>query len=98
MVDPVRRQHLERGTDFPAHATSQEPGLAVLDRALYCVHRGMGNDQSLWWTRTTDGHNWSRDEQLASHISGPGVGVAAYRDKYASKSGLMAVFRGRQGD
>uniref|UniRef100_UPI002FDC3E2B hypothetical protein n=1 Tax=Streptomyces sp. IBSBF 3136 TaxID=2903524 RepID=UPI002FDC3E2B len=35
---------------FPAHASQDDPSLAVLDGKLWAIHRGGGSDKSLWET------------------------------------------------
>jgi hypothetical protein len=73
------------------------PALAVFQNKLYCVHRGQGDDQSLWWF-TFDGNNWSADQQIPRPGGGPGpwsasgVGLAVFQNK------LYCVHRGQGPD
>lgn len=54
------------------------PALAVFNDTLYCVHPGASDhDDFLWWTSTTDGSTWQRDQQFPkSHsIAKPALAV-----------------------
>ncbi|SDK69024.1 hypothetical protein SAMN05421874_11060, partial [Nonomuraea maritima] len=63
------------------------PALAVYRGHLYCVHRGTGDDTSLWWTRW-DGSAWSPDQKLPGHQTSQAPALAAYKDR------LFCVHRG----
>lgn len=62
--DPDRSKGWSTDTALPGHMSSRGPGLAVYNNQLYCVHRGAGNDQYLWWTRF-NGTSWSTDIRMS---------------------------------
>lgn len=69
------------------------PGLAVFQNKLYCVHRGSGDNQYLWWF-SFDGNNWSRDIENSGATSAYQPGIAVYRHPYGTRDQLLCMHRG----
>ncbi|MFF1561665.1 hypothetical protein [Streptomyces sp. NPDC058279] len=65
---------------FPAHASQDNPALAVFDNKLWAIHRGGGSDKSLWETYYTPGQGWSTDRSFPRHASDAGPAAAVYGD------------------
>jgi hypothetical protein len=60
---------------FPAHLSESGPALATFGDYLYCLHRGAGSDEEIWWTRF-NGTSWSPDVKMnASTKNAPALAV-----------------------
>ncbi|WNG60366.1 hypothetical protein F0U59_40895 [Archangium gephyra] len=67
------------------------PSLAVFQEKLFCVARGAGNDQALWWM-TFDG-GWSPYQKISDHVlSAAAPALAVFQGK------LHVVARGAGSD
>ena len=57
------------GEDAEFHETMSRnaPALAQHGDFLYCVHRGAGEDDHLWWTKYSTNNGWSDDTMFPNH-------------------------------
>ena len=61
--------------------TSSGPALTVFNNQLYCVHQGVGDNQSLWVTSSVDGSNWSNDTELPDHKTSSSPALVVFNNK-----------------
>jgi len=76
---------------------AEAPALAVYKNVLWCIHPGTGDGAGrLWFTTTSDGKTWTKDEELKT--SGNAVGISGAPALAVYHDTLWCVFRGTNGD
>ena len=78
-------------TEFNDTLSFSGPALAQYGKLLYCVHRGQGDDQHLWWTVYQSKDNtddtdenkggWGTDKKFRHHKSATPPALVAFENK-----------------
>ena len=70
------------GQDAEYHEckTRNGPALAQHGDFLYCVHRGSGSDDSLWWTKYSTNDGWSDDKVFPSHFTESNISLVEFQN------------------
>lgn len=78
--------------EFNENLSRSGPALAQHGDKLYCVHRGQGNDQNLYWTVYTTNDGWSDDHIMTGHSTSTTPCLVEFQNK------LYCFHRGHDGD